>query len=305
LKPYIALPFTAILKQIAKQRVKKHPVVQLDLKSISISDDVYKLEVNKFDPGLSTQLHAFRFREPANVYALSKFIRNNDFDLVADVGSNIGYFPFIEHASKAKKIVAIEPVPETYQVLVNNTRRYENIVTHNVAVGSESGTVTMYVPNYRNLATLLEIANLRNQEIQHKFRLEKTLEVKVEPLEKFVAGYNSVLVRMDVEGYEKEITKTLPEEVCALSFELHAFILGSEGTYALIKNLWQQNFKIETAITGIGRSFASITKIFGIKKALKLYSLFHAPFILRYPTKSTVKKLITRMQHVFLIRKPN
>jgi FkbM family methyltransferase len=305
LKPYLTLPFTFVLKKIAKYRLKKHArayTLKLDLKSTLVSKEVYTLEVNPRDEGLSTQLYALRFREPLNMCILSRFIRDHKFDTVVDVGSNVGFFPLVEHASNAKSIVAIEPVPETYKFLVENTKRYRNISTYNFAVGSKSGTALMYVPNYRNLATLVGDAVPKNMEMQNAFRLEKTIKVKVESLKKFVTGYDHVLVRMDIEGYEKEVTKTLPIEVHGLAFEMHSYILGVNGAYDLIKNLWQQGFKIETYITGHGGSFSTLTKVLGIENATKLYSLTGKKFVHHNPTKNSVKKLIAHNGHVFAVR---
>ena len=292
MRPYLTLPFNVVLKKIAKYKLKRHArgyTLKLDLKSPLISNEVYTLEVNPCDEGLSTQLYALRLREPLNIYILSQFIRNHKFDAVVDVGSNIGFFPLVEHASNAKSIVAIEPVPETYKFLVENTKHYRNIVTYNVAVGSKSGTAVMYVPNYRNLATLLGDAIPKNMKAQNAFRLEKTIRVKVESLKKFVTGYDHVLVRMDLEGYEKEVTKTLPKEVHGLAFEMHSYILGADGAYDLIKNLWQQGFKIETLIAGYGGSFSFLTKVLGIENALKLYSLSGKTFVYQNPTKIALR----------------
>ncbi len=306
MRPYLTLPFNVVLKKAAKYRLKKHArayTLKLDLKSTLISDELYTLKVNPNDEGLSTQLCAFQLREPLNIYILSKFIRTHKFDAIVDVGSNIGFFPLVEHASNAKSIVAVEPVPETYEFLVENTKHYRNIVTYNVAVGNKSGTAVMYVPNYRNLATLLGDAIPKNVEAQNAFRLDKTISVKVEPLEKFVVGYDNVLVRMDLEGYEKEVTKTLPKEVHGLAFELHTYILGADGAYDLIKNLWQQGFEIEALVTGCGGSFSFLTKVLRIENALKLYSLSGKTCVCQNPTENSVKKLIVRNAiHVFAVR---
>jgi FkbM family methyltransferase len=299
------LPFNFVLKTIAKHKLKKHArayTLKLDLKSPLVSNKVYTLKVNPRDEGLSTQLYALRLREPLNICILSQFIRNHKFETVVDVGSNIGFFPLVEHASDAKSIVAIEPVPETYRFLVDNTKRYRNISTYNFAVGSKSGTALMYVPNYRNLATLVGDAVPKNRAAQNAFRLEKTIEVKVESLEKFVTGYDHVLVRMDIEGYEKEVTKTLPKGVHGLAFELHSYILGADGAYDLIKNLWHQGFEIETYITGHSSSFSLLTKVMGIENVVKLYSLSGKKFVHHNPTKNSVKKLIARTGHVFAVR---
>jgi FkbM family methyltransferase len=305
LKPYLTLPFNFALKKIAKYKLRKHArayTLKLDLRSTLISKEVYTLKVNPRDEGISTQLYALQLREPLNIYTLSQFIRNHKFDTVIDVGSNIGFFPLVEHASNAKNIVAIEPVPETYKFLVENTKHYKNITTHNIAVGSKAGTALMYVPNYRNLATLIGDAVAKNKEAQNAFRLEKTIKVKVESLKKFVTGYDHVLVRMDIEGYEKEVTKTLPKEVHGLAFELHSYILGVDGAYDLIKNLWKQGFKIKTYITGHSSSFSFLTKVLGIENAVKLYSLSGKKFVHHNPTKNSVKKLIAHAGHVFAVR---
>ena len=104
------------LKKLGALKIKK----KLDLKAIGVSHNKREILLNPNDEGLSAQLLAYGFREPINSYLLSQFIKKENFDVVIDVGSNIGYFPIVELESGAKKVIVIEPVPETFGFLHKN-----------------------------------------------------------------------------------------------------------------------------------------------------------------------------------------
>lgn len=74
----------------------------------------------------------------------SVFIINNvkQGDVFVDVGANIGYFSMLAARQKAKKVLAIEPIPTTFDFLTKNIRHNnfgDIIKAFNVALGSEEG----------------------------------------------------------------------------------------------------------------------------------------------------------------------
>ena len=101
------------LKKLSVSEVK----MRLDLKVIGVSNNKSEIQLNPNDEGLSAQLLAYGFREPINCYLLSQFIKKEKLYVFIDVGSNIGYFPIVELESGAKKVIVIEPAPETFRFL--------------------------------------------------------------------------------------------------------------------------------------------------------------------------------------------
>ncbi len=297
----------------AKEKLSRLPlekaVIELDFKSLDVVPKVNerRLYLNPRDEGLSAQLYAWKLREPINTHFLCDFIAHEErnMDAIIDIGGNIGYFPLIEIVSGAPKVIAIEPVPETYTFLKKNMERFDNIRTLNVAVSDKKEKVKMYVPSQRNLATIFGDTDYLKMA---KATIKEIVEVQALPLEDILKTENlkgkRALIRMDIEGFEKNITKKLPDEIYALSFELHAPILGYDSTTALIENLRKSGYKIRLMIReldGIG----PIVKLLGVKKALRFYESLVETRVFHEPSMSLVKEVIKKQKenpHIFAVK---
>lgn len=75
-----------------------------------------------------------------NKYSLSDFVFVEQGDIVIDVGAFIGGFS-LAIAEKASVIHSIEPSPESFEALKQNTAGNENISIHNVAATSQNSTL--------------------------------------------------------------------------------------------------------------------------------------------------------------------
>jgi len=217
----------------AKEKLSRLPIekaaIELDFKSLDVVPKVNErtLYLNPMDEGLSAQLYAWRLREPINTYFLCDFIAHEErnMDAVIDIGGNIGYFPLVEIVSGAPQVIAIEPVPETYIFLKKNMERFDNIRTLNVAVSDKKETVKMYIPSQRNLATIFGDTDYLKMV---KATINEILDLQALPLEDILKTENMngkrALIRMDVEGFEKNITKNYQKKFtrshlnCTLQF---------------------------------------------------------------------------------------
>lgn len=117
---------------------------------------------------------------------------------VADIGANIGIFSvYYARRFPGASIEAFEPEPNNFNLLKKNTAPYRNITCHNVAVGSQSGKMTLY----------LDKKNLGRHSFYRGWVREKgEITVSVQPLGKL---YD--LIKMDTEGAEYDILKTIPD----------------------------------------------------------------------------------------------
>lgn len=284
-------------------------VVALDFKSLDIVSKIneYTLYLNPMDQGLSAQLYAWRLREPLNTHFLSKFIANEkkNIDAVIDIGSNIGYFPLVEIVSGAPQVIAIEPVPETYTFLKRNLERFKNTRILNIAVSEKKETVRMYVPKKRNLATILvNTAYLKMAETA----INEIVDVPALPLENVLETEKlrskNVLIRMDIEGFEKNIVRKIPGEVYGLSFELHSYILGYHSATALIEKLRERGYEIQLMIRELD-GLAPTIRLLGLKKALRLYESLVETRVFHNPSMQLIKNTIKKQRenpHIFAVR---
>lgn len=283
----------------------KQNLIFLDLKSLEISDRLHPFFLDPTDEGLSVDLKTWGFREPLNTSFLSKFIREQNITQIIDVGSNIGYFPVVEHASGAKKIVALEPVPSTNFWCRVNTKLFPGITVLSKAVTTENQTVTMYVPTWKNMASVT-LESAQKNVIKRGLRYVKVIQVPSVTLEKIIQDFNlrHVLVRMDVEGYEEKLLEKLPSQVKYLSFELHPYILGIKRAIQVIESLKRQGFTVTLLIrdtTGI----SPLIKTFKLSMALKLFEGLGEKRVFQTPDHKTIRRIIMDMKecpHVYAER---
>lgn len=314
-KPMASLLASHYKRKIQKAKEKlidlpaEQASVKLDFKSLEITSKLgeYKFYLNPMDEGLSAQLYAWKFREPLNTHFLSRFISNEkqNIDIVVDIGSNIGYFPLIEIVSGAPQVIAIEPIPETYLFLKKNLDRFENTRMLNIAVSDKKEIVKMYVPTQMNLATIfVNTAYLKMAEASIKEIVDVQALTFEDLLEtENLAGMN-VLIRMDIEGFEKNVVKKLPEEVYGLSFELHSYILGYYETTALMKKLRRLGYKVQLMVRELGK-LAPIIKFLGVRRALRLYESLVGTRVFYEPSIEIIKNTIKEQRenpHIFAVR---
>jgi FkbM family methyltransferase len=74
----------------------------------------------------------------------------SDGDWVLDVGANIGIFSarLSKLVGQTGRVLAFEPVPATFRVLVHNSRLFpfSNVTAFNIAISSEPAVANMHIP---------------------------------------------------------------------------------------------------------------------------------------------------------------
>jgi FkbM family methyltransferase len=288
------------LKNFGLLEIKK----ELDLKAIRVARENVEMYLNHNDEGLSAQLFAYGFREPMNCFLLSQFIKKDNFDVVIDVGSNIGYFPIIELASGAKKVISIEPVPETFRFLQKNMQRYPNVTTLNLAVSDKNKQEILFIPTQRNLASIIP----DKKYLEHaKTSIIDKITIQASTLQAVIDHVNingcKALLRMDIEGYERVIGYNLPEEIKAISLEFHRPVIGYKSSQKLL-NHWEEcgfhTLMLSREISGL----IPLIKRFGIHPVLRMYELINKRLFVN-PNKNTIDhvlRLNKESPHIFLKR---
>jgi len=133
--------------------------------------------------------------------------------VVLDVGAYIGDTVLYWLSKKARKVIAIEPVPEHYNVLMLNSRN-KPVVTINTAVGGRVPALPGYVGSGG-----YGINKLKN------FNDVQWLTVPVTPLSMLVEKYKPDVVKIDCEGCEhlcvKDVLRLPKMDVKTLIIEIH------------------------------------------------------------------------------------
>lgn len=207
---------------------------EMDLRKIGINKK-FPILTSAKDEGSSSQLRVFKIREPVNSEYYWNFVDEND--IVLDLGANIGDTSVL--SSKAKKIIAVEPLQRAIAYLKENLKINgidEKSEVLGMAVGKK-GWLFLEEHEKLNWSKIVDEPN------------ERTQKVRSEPLSYFTNKYNTNLLRMDVEGYEYEILyKKIPKEINKISIEFHTKILGKEKAEELIDYFYNEGFIVETLI---------------------------------------------------------
>lgn len=162
----------------------------------------FKMLLDIYDKGLSRTLLLFGERELEQKYIIENLI--NDNDTVLDLGSNIGYYAliFLKKIS-SNNIILVEPSPSNVELLKKNLtlNNFNNTLIHLAAISDTDGKKEFYVSEMSNLNSfhIKEIDKKNyNKIIVNSFTLSSLLK-----------GKKISLIRMDVEGHEVSIFKSL------------------------------------------------------------------------------------------------
>lgn len=122
-------------------------------------------------------------------------------DLFIDIGANLGSYGLIASGVAKAKTKSYEPVPDTYDRLVENisiNNLNNRIQTYMIAITSES--------KYLNTDQLYFSTNrgCRNSFTEKESDLQK-INVNISTLDRECNETNPVLIKIDVEGYEKDV----------------------------------------------------------------------------------------------------
>lgn len=150
---------------------------------------------------LRTLLHARKiahgsFRSPEPEWdRLSEWL--GDGDVALDIGANVGHYScrMSELVGPNGRVVAFEPVPNTFTALTRNSSRfrYRNVTLVNAAVGNQVGHVGLSVPNVENGSYLAHVDP------------NGSIRCLVLTIDTLALPGPVKLVKIDAEGYEPNV----------------------------------------------------------------------------------------------------
>lgn len=193
-----------------------------------------KMYLDKGDNGISDQLIEHGIRETASTWFIKNYLKKDH--VIIDIGANIGYYALLE-AKLSGFVYAVEPIKESLELLNKSIKAndYKNIRTYNFAIGSQIKKEYINLSRRSNWCSMMDIENTpgKYQERFNRFMLGKR-EITVLTLDHFVKEYvngrHIDLIRIDVEGYEVEIVKSMEYAVSLmpvggiLSIEFHPVV---------------------------------------------------------------------------------
>ncbi|MCW4004717.1 MAG: FkbM family methyltransferase [Candidatus Bathyarchaeota archaeon] len=228
------IPFSRTLKQTKTKGLVKTVALILATALKTITEHLkYRpekiiLEINRSKMmvfprkgAIHADLFLYKKREPLCTDYLinSGVIKKND--VVLDIGANIGYYALLESrlVGNGGKVYGVEPVCSNFELLEKNVKlnNLSNVATFQLAFGENNTKAEIFVSDKSNLCAMNkeavggEILGLQN--------------VTVMTVDEFVKDKSPPnFIRMDVEGYEYEIIKGMPntlKDKINILLELH------------------------------------------------------------------------------------
>ncbi len=166
-----------------------------------------KLYFNQYT-GSAALAFIFNLYDYNNMMLIRSVLRNFPYMPFIDVGANIGSYTLIA-SELSLKVVAIEPHPNTYKILLKNIKNNDrkNVTAINMAVGNEAEQVYL--------------TNLEENSL-NKISSNGTIPVECITLDKIFHEHQlkQAILKIDVEGSELAVIKGLGHSIqdCQLIF---------------------------------------------------------------------------------------
>jgi len=126
---------------------------------------------------------------------------------VLDVGANVGQFAVaVAVLMPQARIDCFEPLPFCVQRLRANTRRFDRVTVHELALGNREGEIPFHVNSHSHSSSVLPLASAHTEAFPHAVETG-VIPVKISTLDMIASVLDlqpPILLKLDVQGYEKE-----------------------------------------------------------------------------------------------------
>ncbi|MES2216181.1 MAG: FkbM family methyltransferase [Patescibacteria group bacterium] len=150
------------------------------------------LDIRKFDP----------------THDIFSWLKHYQITTVLDIGANVGQFAHeIREALPEAQIISFEPLKECYENLITSFSGDSRFKAFNMALGSADSTERMNKSAYTPSSSILPMAQLHKELFPHtKDQTPETITVrKLDDVIKKENLSNSLLIKIDVQGYEDKV----------------------------------------------------------------------------------------------------
>lgn len=144
-----------------------------------------------------------QFITPVNRYLFftSPYLKSFNFDYIIDVGANSGEFILLMQSNYGSiPLLAFEPIKKEFEGIKNKFSKNENIQIINEGLGSNIGSVDLYVGEFSPSSSILK-PETKNYSVE---------TIKINKLDNYIEKFsnkNNILLKIDVEGFEMEVLK--------------------------------------------------------------------------------------------------
>lgn len=132
-------------------------------------------------------------------YPITKIV-----DIGANEGQAAGRFRWLYPDAK---IISFEPLPKTYQILIENFRGDTNFIGYNFALGSKTGKENIHLNEYSPSSSILKLGTEHKNQFTHAIK-ETIVEIEIKELDllpNLIHDNDVTLIKIDVQGFEKYV----------------------------------------------------------------------------------------------------
>lgn len=196
----------------------------------------------------------------------------NEIHTIAYVGANDGESAMaLDEAFPGNIFYLLEPVPETFEILIKNVAGSPNIHCFNFAAGAKEQQLDMYVDSFSPASSLLPYEDLAQREFPF-LEPKETLKVQIKPLDSILrdCGARRIdLLLMDVQGYEDEVLRGANEtlkscKVVISELSLENLYVSSSTFDSVYQTLIKNGFRLKSLINPAEGKSHRILQIDGI-----------------------------------------
>jgi len=145
-----------------------------------------------------------------NSLQISRFINQNDFDLVLDIGANEGQFvQALFDSGYAGKAVSFEPLPQQHEILSHIVAGNVNwTAAPRMAIGSVASNSTINISGMHASSSLRPMSAIHTDAFSGSSTIAE-VSTQIVPLDEVASEYllpeSKLFIKIDTQGYEKEV----------------------------------------------------------------------------------------------------
>ena len=183
----------------------------------------YPMILNFEEKGLSNHLMIHREREISETETVKRIVKPGM--CILEIGANVGYYTILmgKLVGATGKIYAYEPYPPSVDILTRNVKLNnltDVVQIHNLAVSSKNSIQKLYLGSASNVHSLINYKTGNNEADYIEIKTRDIREILVNTDRKID------LIRMDIEGHERELFNRLSKDIEAflptrIFFEVH------------------------------------------------------------------------------------
>lgn len=231
-------------------------------------------EINEYLAKHYPQGEGWRLLSPAGRkiwIQLYPLFQKQEIKVIAYVGAHTGDIALaLNEAFPGRDFYLFEPVPLTFDILVEKTKQHRNIHCVNIAAGSKEEQQDMLEDEFSQASSILPYEPIAIREFPFLGR-QHSIKVNIKPMDMVMKEYKTAadLFIIDVQGYENEVLlgarETLEScKVVIIELSLQALYRGSSTFDSVYQFLIQKGFLLHYLINPMQGESRQILQIDGI-----------------------------------------